>query len=414
VAQPTDESDATTLPDPELNPLLNPLLAAHMGRWAEVYFTNPPEKRGQAISELLRELRNNYPSEPVPVEPGDEQRIHHRVDVGVEDKTEEYRRERAATQDVLVATEEHPLSCQSCGHNNSSGQRFCGMCGMPLTISPESLPQAAEAAPHPAASWNDAELPFDGNPHQQEVASESVSVADGYYQTPQTASWPSPEGNLTEVNVRSEFRVEVAPARRSYRTYVGALLAILVVLLLYKTWRGNSAFLGSTTAPSGLPQAVPAQPGESRASAQPSLGQNSAPTPAPPTSPAPSENQPAESSHSNPAPDVRPTLRIVAVNATSSTLPAAQGGSEELATAQKYLNPSAGITRDTQEAARWLWKAVAKQNLTATLLLSDLYLRGDGVPKSCDQARLLLDAAARKGAAAAAERLRNLQSFGCQ
>jgi len=46
--------------------------------------------------------------------------------------------------------------------------------------------------------------------------------------------------------------------------------------------------------------------------------------------------------------------------------------------------------------------------------LSDLYLRGDGVPKSCDQARLLLDAVARKGKASAAERLRNLQAFGCQ
>jgi TPR repeat protein len=61
-----------------------------------------------------------------------------------------------------------------------------------------------------------------------------------------------------------------------------------------------------------------------------------------------------------------------------------------------------------------LWKAVSKQNLAASLLLSDLYLRGDGVPKSCDQARLLLNAAARKGEAAANERLHNLQSFGCQ
>jgi hypothetical protein len=40
-------------------------------------------------------------------------------------------------------------------------------------------------------------------------------------------------------------------------------------------------------------------------------------------------------------------------------------------------------------------------------------MRGDGVSKSCDQARLLLDAAARKGARAAAERLRNLPAFGC-
>ena len=35
----------STLPPPELNPLLNPVLADHMGRWAQVYFTSPPEKR---------------------------------------------------------------------------------------------------------------------------------------------------------------------------------------------------------------------------------------------------------------------------------------------------------------------------------------------------------------------------------
>ncbi len=414
VAQPTDETDATKLPDPELNPLLNPLLAAHMGRWAEVYFTNPPEKRSQAISELLRELRNNCPLEPVPAEPGNEQLVH-RVPSGVEDRTEEeYRRESAATQGSMGIAEEHPLSCGSCGHSNSSQQRFCGMCGTPLTISPESLPQIAEAAPHTAANWNAGELPLHGNTHEREFAPDAESAAGGYYQTPQRASWPSPEENLTDVDVRSEFEFEAEPAPRNYRAYVGAALAILLVLLVYMSWRGSSAFLVRTAAPSGLPPAAPARQSEPRAASQPSPAQNVAPIPAPPASPARSVRQPAESSRTAVTVEARSTPRIVPVNATSSTLAAAQAGLEELATAQRYLNPGAGNTRDTQEAARWLWKAVAKQNLTATLLLSDLYLRGDGVPKSCDQARLLLDAAARKGATAAAERLRNLQTFGCQ
>jgi hypothetical protein len=47
----------STLPLPELNPLLNPVLGAHMGRWAEVYFTSPPEKREEAVLDLLRELQ---------------------------------------------------------------------------------------------------------------------------------------------------------------------------------------------------------------------------------------------------------------------------------------------------------------------------------------------------------------------
>src|ERR1035441_3991445 len=78
----TDESDANTVPDPELNPLLNPLLAAHMGRWAEVYFTNPPEKRGQAIAELLRELENISPPEPASVPVLNDERAERKIETG--------------------------------------------------------------------------------------------------------------------------------------------------------------------------------------------------------------------------------------------------------------------------------------------------------------------------------------------
>ena len=46
--EPTD-----VLPRAELNPLLNPLLERNLGRWAEVYFTSPPEQREQAVEELL-------------------------------------------------------------------------------------------------------------------------------------------------------------------------------------------------------------------------------------------------------------------------------------------------------------------------------------------------------------------------
>src|SRR5260370_4361689 len=56
---PTDKPECGTLPDPNLNPLSNPVLGQHMGRWAEVYFTTPPEKRREAVEELLRELAAN-------------------------------------------------------------------------------------------------------------------------------------------------------------------------------------------------------------------------------------------------------------------------------------------------------------------------------------------------------------------
>ena len=82
--------------------------------------------------------------------------------------------------------------------------------------------------------------------------------------------------------------------------------------------------------------------------------------------------------------------------------------------AQRYLNGTDGQTRDTAQAAKWLWKSVAKHNGAATILLADLFLKGDGVSKNCEQARLLLDAAASRGLVGAGERLRNLQAFGCQ
>jgi len=82
--------------------------------------------------------------------------------------------------------------------------------------------------------------------------------------------------------------------------------------------------------------------------------------------------------------------------------------------AQHYLSGGSGQARNTSEAAKWLWKSMAKHNAPATLLLADLYLKGDGVSKNCDQARVLLDSAARRGLAGAGERLRNLQAFGCR
>ena len=86
-----------------------------------------------------------------------------------------------------------------------------------------------------------------------------------------------------------------------------------------------------------------------------------------------------------------------------------EGGVAELTLAEKLLAGTGG-TRNSAAAASLLWKAVGKENTTAILLLSDLYATGDGVPKSCDQARLLLDAALRKGTPGAANRLQNLQS----
>lgn len=137
---------------------------------------------------------------------------------------------------------------------------------------------------------------------------------------------------------------------------------------------------------------------------------------APATAPGTTKTSTAESTASrepgqNPL-TAQPTSTVIA--ADPFLLQTAESGATDLAMARSYLDGTNGHERNSTEAADWLWRAVSKKNAEATLLLADLYLRGDGVSKNCDQARVLLDAAARKGSKDAAERLRNLQAFGCE
>jgi hypothetical protein len=90
-----------------------------------------------------------------------------------------------------------------------------------------------------------------------------------------------------------------------------------------------------------------------------------------------------------------------------------QAGQSELAAAQGYLNGASG-NRDSGKAARLLWAAVGNGNATAEMLLADLYIRGDGVAKSCEQGRILLVAAIKSGNMEAQQKLTNLKATGCK
>jgi TPR repeat protein len=352
---PNDKFDANTLPDPDLNPLVNPLLAANMGRWAEVYFTTPPEKRGEAVSQLLRELGNSSRPQLASFQ-------------AIEDNNNDNEsREKTVseTADSAPAAAEPLGICGACAHENPAEERFCGMCGASLQISPEVriLPSFA-------------------------VQSEPESV----------------------------------PYR--YRLYVGAVLALLLPLLIYVYTASRSTktisdapgtqFAVSKDIPLAPP---PAQPAAPAVSAEPSTTEtipseeNSSASPVAP--PVRSKRQAAATSRRINRVRARPASTVVTMAASSYALAADASGAQDLATAEMYLNGTQGMPRDRREAAQWLWKAVGKGNVAATTTLSDLYLRGDGVPKNCDQARLLLDAAARKGGRAAAARLGHLQAFDC-
>jgi hypothetical protein len=92
---------------------------------------------------------------------------------------------------------------------------------------------------------------------------------------------------------------------------------------------------------------------------------------------------------------------------------ALEAGKSELAAAEAALRGTNGV-RDSAKAARLLWAAVANDNSTAAVILADLYIRGDGVPKSCEQGRVLLTAASNTGDVQGQEKLKELNANGCQ
>lgn len=68
---------------------------------------------------------------------------------------------------------------------------------------------------------------------------------------------------------------------------------------------------------------------------------------------------------------------------------------------------------DSADQVRSLWSAVSQGNTSAEVTLAKLYLIGGGVPKSCDQAKVLLQAAAKKGNGEAIDKLSQISRQGC-
>jgi len=381
----TDEAVRSgTLPPPELNPLLNPILNKNLGRWAEVYFTNPPDKRDQAVVNLLRELETGattaaeLPKPPVQA---------HRP-----------ARSSESNADLVL--------CRECGFENEIQQKFCGDCGAPLQASPSEMSRDSRPLVPEYAGSERSETPLQrsqGNRLAQPQFGSILHLADP---APLTLGARSAQSDSEPEDAAvARAYAEPAPFKRSYRFSIGAALALIIGGLLYVAWRGGLSSPERGILPAPAP-AVAAQPASSPEPAQvaspPSQSATSAPAP---TTPAPL----SDAAHSK---NSLPSAQTKRSENPTAPAPSADGG-EELATALGFLNGT-GHQRDTAQAAQWLWKAVEKQNTTATVLLAGLYLHGDGVPKNCDQGRVLLDAAAIKGNKEAADLLRNLQAFGCE
>jgi hypothetical protein len=422
---PKTSEPADELPNPDLNPLLNPTLGRNLGRWAEVYFTSPPEKREEAVGELLRELKEN------PAAAAAEAEFAH-DDLSLKEAVAALKARAFNQSSEVLTTTTSGVQCAECGHRHPAAQRFCGMCGAPLAtdeLDPQDYgqqPVVTVARREPDPGYHTSIFGLDT----------SAPVTQPPFSNGADINW------LREKNLAGG-----SEGSSGFRKLIPALLAMAAIgILIYAQSRPPGTPprpTAATTAPpkvENAPQSHPSQeappavPASQAASSSPaavpanptpnatSVAEN--PTPAAPTTkqttapekPAAPEAAPPVGPKVAPNPAPKSAPEAYAASATTpKPQPAtadANAGAEDFALATEYLNGRRG-PRDSAEAAKFLWKAVGKENPSAILLLSDMYLVGDGVPKSCDQARLLLNAAVRKSVPHAAQKLRNLQTAGC-
>lgn len=416
--------EPSTLPPPELNPLLNPLLADNMGRWAQVYFTNPPERRDAAVHDLLRQLEAEHST---------------RTPAGTTASSPSACPQTASSAAVpssvtgpSPSTLSSPSSkelqvhttlvrCLACGRKNPSTQRFCGLCGTRLgeegsvaTLHRDDLPNGAlppedvqTASPQGYARSD----PYESTAYESPANTNKLSL------------FQSSGGHVSYHNEDSDEIFSAPGSSGSFRIYVIFVVAIFLGAIAYLVWRSGQS-QAKRPEPSTSSNSTD-QPSDSAPSPTSPSKANGAKVDIPDRTP-PTENlatghergakpnRKKEEALSRPerAAATSPTIARPPTNPPTSALTG--GGAAELAVAQGYLSGANGQGRNSAEAAKWLWKAIAKHNANATFLLSDLYLKGDGVSKNCDQARVLLDTAALKGVKGAGERLRHLQAFGCQ
>jgi len=205
-------------------------------------------------------------------------------------------------------------------------------------------------------------------------------------------SQPAPVAPAKDANAKPEIQVQEQPKPSSPDQAATAA--------------GNSGEPTSVQNPASAASAPADQPttGQS-ASAPPS--QN--PTPA--QSPATAATTPAQKQQAAPVP-----TQQASTEKPKSKRPADPSDDQEVTV--KEIVPGAeemNKARDASDAAAeaaWLWKATAKGNPDAPVELADMYIKGEGVPRSCEQAVVLLKTAAAKENAHARNRLASMYATG--
>jgi len=135
-----------------------------------------------------------------------------------------------------------------------------------------------------------------------------------------------------------------------------------------------------------------------------------------------------EDQKSSPAPNEVPPTAPVNTNAAPADLSSGQGSPQNdqadvMPLSNDQAGPAAGTSATPKSEgaqaaspvdAQSLWSQVESGDTKAELTLADHYLRGEGVTPSYAQARVLLQAAAKRGSTEAKQKLGDLPQAGCR
>ena len=229
-----------------------------------------------------------------------------------------------------------------------------------------------------------------------------------YSRSEGTADLPAgPSGSRTTFNPLAFVSLERHLTKSRKQLLRGVVLGIAI---------GSAAgwFLGRGNAPSQSPSAVPSTAQNPTAPPPPTVE-----VPVATAAPGPATPLTARAASGRYVPDNPP--RIAASPSTSSFTPAparprTQGtASPHDNVAKPVSSPAEGAkaAKKSTPTPQQLWASVQAGSMKAAVELADRFIRGDGVPTNCDQARVLLLVASEKKNADAIKKLHDLDKTGC-
>jgi len=281
--------------------------------------------------------------------------------------------------------------------------------GVPLdAVARSSRAEASrEASAESMPSREYRSVPFQGG-----VRAEAEAPVPSAWAHLRAASSPGMLDERYAVPLLREDGAFVAPRARSVALWralavLATAAAIALLLVAYQHEVGGSLiWLGETL--SGKTKASVVTPENKTAPAD-----NNAPSSSREIAPAPQKPEEQSPEEAEARPKKVPEAAVTAENQPARLDNSSTAGGRQESVLEKQVIRDRPETWDSSESVESLWGAVQGGSVSAERSLAERFARGEGVTKNCEQAKVLLRAAANRGSREARLRLYELETQGC-